>query len=90
VNKVVRYISRYPCYRFIGSVPVRQQTAKRRFAHYARSALHTLARPFPESLANYILDDSIVRYSPRRENASILAFRKIAEDERDFWWCPHF
>lgn len=92
VNKVARYVRKYPCYELATCLRRRKSefSRARKWAHRGRSVLKAALVPFPSSLAQWVFDASVLDYDPVVDNSSLVAFRKIREDDRDFWWCPHF
>lgn len=90
VNKVVRYVAAYPAYRVETTLERRNWSVGRRLGHLARAALRPAANLVPARAAAVLLDGGLRSYDGRRDNSSLVVFRKTAEDKRDFWWCPHF
>ena len=86
INRVLRYVSRYPNYQIIGSVPVKRHWKKH--AVYAiKNSLGVLARLLPKRLAQELYDDSVLRTDASLElNSSMVALRKVALDERCLNW----
>lgn len=90
VNKVVRYVAAYPAYRVETVLDRSEWTLGRRLGHVARTVLGPASRLVPAAAAAVLLDGGLRAYDGRRDNSSLVIFRKTAEDKRDFWWCPHF
>ncbi len=90
INKVIRYVEKYPCYEIIGHVPRRPWSRRRKIAHTGRLIAHSISRVLPRAVSENLMDAVVTDYNPQRENATLVAFRKTGEDKRDFWWCPHF
>ncbi len=90
INKVVRYVEKYPCYRRIACISKTSWTKRRRIAHAGRTLARCAVALVPRPVVENLFDAAAAEYDKTRENASLVAFRKVAEDKRDFWWCPHF
>jgi len=92
VRKVLRYVSNFPSYQMVGAVDVRGRkgTWERRLLNCIKQGIHFVLKPVPKRLLCEIFDDSVVR--PDRLlnlNASMIAFRKTAPDQRpDCWYIP--
>lgn len=90
VNRVVRYISNYESYSFLGSVP-HSLTKKRKTLNVMKFIMHNLFKLFPTLYTQEIFDDSIIRAaSPYMSGSSMIALRKIAPDNRSYKWYKHF
>jgi len=90
VNRVVRYISNYDSYSFIGSVPS-TLTKKRKILNVVKLIMHNLLKMFPALYTQEIFDDSIIRTaSPYMSGSSMIALQKIGKDCRNNKWYKHF
>jgi predicted O-methyltransferase YrrM len=91
INKVIRYIHKYPCYEFAGAV-----TCKQTYLRIILESFKSIIRPFPkiigQRLAYEIFSSSLLE-SDRMvgANSSMIAFKKIKEDnERPWNWYKNF
>jgi predicted O-methyltransferase YrrM len=91
VNKVLRYIYNYPCYRFLDKVENREITAKRRSFDKAASALAGLRHITGQKIAAELYNPKLLRSDKALSlNSSMIAFKKIAADQRDWNWYANF
>lgn len=94
INKVAKYVATYPCYRLVGAV--NERGWQRRALNAFRLAAATLLLPFTKLagllLSHEFLDGSLVRPSSikKLDYATMVAFRKETEDERDCEWYQFF
>jgi predicted O-methyltransferase YrrM len=91
VNKAVKYMYTYPCYRLVGSAG--RRGGQRKLLNTAKAVLSTLLYPAVklcgESLSHEFLDSTLVRPGMRRalDTCTMAAFEKTAEDDsRDTNW----
>jgi predicted O-methyltransferase YrrM len=90
VKKVIRYISHYRSYEIIGSLRF-GRTLRERIGDRLFAGLSNLIRHMPERQVRRIFNDSLVRPdSSLGLNTSMIALRKIAEDERNWDWYEPF
>ena len=94
VNKAARYIAKYSCYRLVGTVKGRG--IKRRFLNSVKLVIGAGLFPFTKlagnALSHEFLDDSLVRPKSIRDldDSTMVAFQKVAEDERSHFWYEYF
>jgi predicted O-methyltransferase YrrM len=90
VNRVVKYVATYPCYRVVGAVNERgwRRSALNAIKLLAAYALLPLTRVTGSALSHEFLDHSLVRPGDLRrlDYATMIAFRKQSEDERGCEW----
>lgn len=88
VNKAMRYFANYPAYKFIGKAEM-QHSFKRKLYYTVMEllALCTYIIPFRKQIFNPAL-----LQSDRKVNldASMIAFQKVAEDNRTWNWYEEF
>jgi len=85
VNKVLRYVTNYPCYKVVGSIPAKQ-SRMRRSMNAIKTALSFMTRPFPKFFMQELFDDSVLRPAL---NADMIALRKVDADNRESnWYVP--
>lgn len=91
VNKAVKYVYTYPCYRMIGSAG--RRGARRKAINAAKGVLAILLYPVVklcgDALSHEFLDSTLVRPQVRRalDTCTMVAFEKTAEDDgRDTNW----
>lgn len=86
VNKAAKYITTYPCYRFLGAVG--QRGMQRKTLNAAKAAfsmaLYPLTRLMGEQFSHEFLDTTIVRPRVRKQldTCTLAAFEKVAEDDQ--------
>jgi predicted O-methyltransferase YrrM len=91
VNRVLRYILKYPSYQFYGNSGKIKQSGARRISNTIQSIISPLSRIFSEKVASEIFSDSIVnRKLSLKLRSSMVAIRKISEDERPWHWYNNF
>ncbi len=90
VGRAIRYVSKYPCYEFVGGVSFKWRI-KRRVHDRVKWIMRWLLKPFPTFLKQQIFDDSILSFNrPPLHSKSLVAFKKISEDNRSHNWYEHF
>jgi predicted O-methyltransferase YrrM len=94
VNKAVKYIYTYPCYRLVGSAG--RRGTRRKLLNIAKAALSAPLRPAVricgEAISHEFLDTTLIRSQVRRalDTCTMVAFEKTAEDDdRDTNWYRH-
>jgi predicted O-methyltransferase YrrM len=88
INKVVRYINNYPCYELIGNVPI-EYAPKRSVLMQTKRVVGKLAGLLPYNY--HFFDQSILKDDYALDlNCSMVAFKKIKEDDRNWDWYMHF
>lgn len=92
VRKVLRYVTKFPNYQLIGFVEVhgRKGTWQRRILDAVKRTIHFTTKPISERILSEIFDDSVVRPDGLLKlNASMVALRKTATDQRQgAWYVP--
>ena len=90
VGRAIRYISKYPCYEFVGGVSF-EGGFKRRLHDKVKRVMCWLLKPFPTFLKQEVFDDSILSFNrPSLHSKSLVAFKKISDDTRSHNWYKHF
>jgi predicted O-methyltransferase YrrM len=91
LNRLMRYITRYPGYTCLGSRGDLDLTTGRRLLHALRSIVGALTLPLGARLRGELLNDTVVRPDRRIGlQGSMTAFRKSAEDSRGWAWYEAF
>ena len=81
VAKAASYFANYPCYRIAGTTPLAEK----------RRALSYVVRSIPPKLAGTIMPRRFYdRYYVSKIFPTMVAFEKIAPDERDWRWFESF
>lgn len=94
VNRAVKYISTFPCYRLVGAV--NQRGWRRRVLNAGKRLVATLLGPViaivGKPLSSEFLDGSLIRSESIRalDYSTMVAFQKICEDQRDSIWYEYF
>lgn len=90
VRRVMRMIHGYPCYRYLDGVRV-AYTPKGKTVEALKTCLRPLAKLLGKRLSTELVDDSVRRSDKSLGlNASVVAFQKIAEDNRPWNWYENF
>jgi predicted O-methyltransferase YrrM len=91
LNRLVRYISNYPCYRVIDAVKVSNYTISRKLLNLFKSGISLPLNLLPQKLMHEIFDDSVMRSDKKLLlNSSMVAIKKVNDDERPWFWYNHF
>jgi len=94
VNKAVRYISTFSCYRLVGAV--NRRGWRRHVLNAGKRLIAALLVPviaiFGKPLSSEFLDGSLIRSQSIRalDYSTMVAFQKISEDGRDSNWYEYF
>jgi len=92
INRVVRYVMNYPNYVFMGNI-WKDITIKRKVLNIIKAPLALLSKVIPEykHLKHEIFSHAIID-SDKKLNlqSSMIAFKKIAKDERAWDWYKPF
>ncbi len=91
INKLLRYILNYPSYELVGYV-LRSKSKKREFYNLVTNIPFRLfSRLFPKRLKYKYFSSKIVKSDKSLNlNATMVAIRKIKEDERAWHWFKDF
>jgi hypothetical protein len=91
ISKMVRYLYNYPCYEFAGRVVNSEVTSKRRFFDGAAKAFAGLKYLTGKRVAAELYNPKLLRSDRELKlDSSMIAFKKIAADERDWKWYANF
>jgi len=90
INRVVRLIHKYPSYKFIDSVKV-QRSSSRNILELVKSIIRPVAKLFGKKVSNHLFSSSLlISDTSLGLNSSMVAFQKIAEDNRPWNWHEEF
>lgn len=90
VNKVLRYILNYPAYEYIDSVKV-QPSKTRKSLDVVKSLIRPLTKIIGKKAAFEFFNGSVIHSNALLGlNASMVALRKVAHDERSWNWYKDF
>jgi hypothetical protein len=88
---VARYIYNYPGYEYAGSVKNVDLTAKRRLFEGMAAVLSKVKFLTGAKVANEVLNSKMVQPDRRLNlDCTMIAFKKVAEDKRDWNWYENF
>ena len=91
VSRVARYIYNYPGYEYAGSVKNVDLTAKRRLFEGMAAVLSKVKFLTGAKVANEVLNSKMVQPDRRLNlDCTMIAFKKVAEDKRDWNWYENF
>ncbi|MEM7145845.1 MAG: class I SAM-dependent methyltransferase [Verrucomicrobiota bacterium] len=87
VDKVVKYVKNYPCYRLAGRADTRNIPTRT-----SRRLLWKLVRSMPPDRAQRLFSPELVAEASdgQRSISTMTAFQKIAEDDRSWSWFANF
>lgn len=91
LNRLMRYITRYPGYTCLGSRGDQETTPARRMLNALRALIGALSLPLGGRIRSELLHDAVLRPDARIGLAgSMTAFRKTAPDARGWAWYEPF
>ncbi len=91
VNKVIRYIYNYPCYEFVGKVENKEITSQRKLFDGAAKVFSGLKYVTGKKIAAELYNPKLLKSDKQLSlNSSMIAFKKISADERDWNWYANF
>lgn len=88
INKCLRYLHNYPCLQFKASSAGTAITRSRKLFDSIKGGMQLISGIMPQKWRSELLDDSVLR-SDRKLGlrSSMVAFKKTAEDTREWnWW----
>lgn len=89
LKKLIRYISNYPCYEIISSLYC--YPSGHRMRDKIAMGFSSLCKFLPKRYARRLFNDTVFRPNfPLDLNTSMIALRKINQDERSWDWYAHF
>lgn len=90
INKVVRFIHNCPAYEYIGAVRL-QKSKSRKIIEFIKSLIRPFALAFGKKIAFEIFSANLlISDTSLGLDSSMVAFRKIAEDDRPWNWHINF
>lgn len=92
IRKAVRYILNYPNYELVGTVKVENhRNLKKRLYDGIISSFVPITKCFPKKMAYRIFSSNIIERDEKLGiNASMVALRKVADDNRRWDWYEDF
>jgi predicted O-methyltransferase YrrM len=91
INKVIRYLYNYPCYQFLGKVDNKEITSRRKLFDSAAKLFSGLKYITGQKIAAELYNPKLLRSDKALSlNSSMIAFKKISADERDWNWYANF
>lgn len=91
INKLMRYILEYPAYQIIGSVEVNVSKKRAAFDFLVKSPFTLLSKFFPTRIKHEIFDNKVIKSDKKMNlNSSMIALKKISEDNRPWNWFENF
>ncbi|MEQ8521840.1 MAG: class I SAM-dependent methyltransferase [Vicingaceae bacterium] len=91
VNRVLRYVLNYPCYEFVDSVKIETSSKKKIFNRFIGTPWRFFGKFLPNAARAALLSPLLIQSD--RElgiDASMVAIRKISEDNRAWNWYESF
>jgi predicted O-methyltransferase YrrM len=91
VNRAIRYIYNYPCYQYIGKVKNEDLTSNRKLFDRAAKVFSGLKYLTGAKVAAELFNSKLLKSDKHLNlDCSMIAFKKIAADERDWNWYENF
>lgn len=91
INKLMRYILNYPSYKLIGNVEEKVSTRRKLFDFLVKSPFRIISKLFPERIKYELFASKVVKSDKiLKLNSSMIAIKKIREDERTWSWFKDF
>jgi predicted O-methyltransferase YrrM len=91
VNRAVRYISNYPAYQYIGKVKNQELTSKRIFFEKAGGLFSNLKYLVGKKISNELFSAKLLKSDKKLNlDCTMIAFKKVAEDAREWNWYESF
>lgn len=91
VNKFMRYILNYPAYKVIGNVAIDVSKKRKLFNTLISTPFKLLAKLFPKKVQTELFGSKILHSDDQLKiKSSMLAIKKIKEDERPWDWYKDF
>lgn len=91
VRKLLRYVLNYPAYEFAGSVKLELSAKKKIYTNFILPPLKLVSKILPKKLKDDIFNDSFLQTDKSLGlQSSMVALRKIEEDNREWHWYKPF
>jgi len=91
INKLMRYILKYPAFKKIGSVPLPESAKRKLVDNVIKTPFYLLSKIFPGRLKHEIFSGNLIEPNKKLQlNSSMVALQKISEDERAWNWFEDF
>jgi predicted O-methyltransferase YrrM len=88
VEKAVNYFLNYPAYKFIGGIQLKSSRKRDWFTRFIIRPLRFFAQIFPSKVTNEVFSSTVVNQGIT--GYSMVALKKIREDERHWNWYKSF
>lgn len=89
INKLMRYLLTYPCYEMVGQTQM--FSPKRQAEKAAMFPFKLMSKLLPKRLRHKVFASNIVQSANKLQlNTSMIALKKIKEDERSYTWFEEF
>jgi predicted O-methyltransferase YrrM len=88
VEKAINYFVNYPAYEFIDGIKLKNTRSRNFFRDYVITPLNFLSKSLPSKVRQEVFSSSIINH--RITGYSMVALRKIKEDERPWNWYKDF
>lgn len=91
LNRTMRWISNYPNYECLGNAGDDYVTPRRKQLNTFKKFLNAAFTPLGERVKQEVLHDTVLRSDKELKlTGSVVAFKKTAEDDRDWAWYKPF
>jgi predicted O-methyltransferase YrrM len=91
VNRTIRYLYNYPCYQYVGKVKNKDLSSKRKLFERGAALFSGLKHLTGAKVASELFNSKLLKSDKHLNlDCSMIAFKKIAADERDWNWYENF
>jgi predicted O-methyltransferase YrrM len=91
INKCLRYILNYPSYEIIGNVDLNISSKRKYFDLLIRAPFRILASLLPQKVSNELFASKVIKSDKSLKlESSMIAVKKISDDERPWHWYKEF
>jgi predicted O-methyltransferase YrrM len=90
INKCIRYLYNYPCLQYLASSPGAPVTGARKIFDGVKQTVNAISAILPKKLRTELFEGGVIKSDKKLGlRSSMVAFRKIADDNREWnWWKP--
>lgn len=91
INKFMRYILNYPSYELIGNIEIEVSKKRTLFNTIVKAPFRLFSRLLPPKIKNEIFSGKVIKSDRKLHlKSSMIALKKIKEDERPWNWYKEF
>lgn len=91
IKKLMRYILNYPCFELVGHVEVKKSTKRELYNLITNFPFRLFSKLFPDRLKYKYFSSNIIKSDKDLKlKSSMIALRKIKDDDRNWTWFKEF